>query len=85
MTREHPVPEIVEGHHAVRPGRADRAERAGVVPVDEAILLTATRLVGMPMPRMARHLSLRVGTPRERRQRADAQRLGWSDGGRAAA
>jgi hypothetical protein len=85
MTREHPVPVIVEGHHAVRPGRADRAERAGVVPVDEAILLAVTRPVRMPVPRMARHLSLRVSTPRERRQRAEAQLFGRSDGGRAAA
>jgi len=60
------------------------AERAGVVSAADAGLIDVTRLVGVPMPTVARHLGVSTAAAHKRRQRAEARLRAWWDDGSAA-
>jgi hypothetical protein len=69
---------------AVGPGESvatlsQEAERAGVVSSDEASLIDVTRLVGVPVPTVARHLDITAAAAHKRRQRAEARLRDWWD------
>jgi hypothetical protein len=60
------------------------AGRAGVVSEAEASQIDVTRVVGVPMPRVARHLGVSTAAAHKRRQRAEARlRACWDDGSAA--
>jgi hypothetical protein len=62
------------------------AQRAGVVSAAETALIDVTRLVGVPVPAVARHLGVSTAAAHKRRQRAEARLRAWwdADHGRAA-
>ncbi|MGH9214054.1 MAG: hypothetical protein ACRD2C_25805 [Acidimicrobiales bacterium] len=62
------------------------AQRAGVVSAAETALIDVTRLVGVPVPAVARHLGVSTAAAHKRRQRAEARLRTWwdPDHGRAA-
>lgn len=80
-----PVGITIENRHADTDGSGSAvvvfhdAQRAGVVSAAEVTLIDVTRLVGVPVPVVARHLGVSTAAAHKRRQRAEARFRAWWD------
>jgi hypothetical protein len=78
LTDDDPADGLVEADASVSPVLMwHDAQRAGVLSDGEATLIDVTRLVGVPLPVVARHLHISHGAARKRRRRAELRWAPW--------